>query len=292
MADISMVAAKEQAGSGFSFYDHAMDQKPLNRVTLESELHAAIIQDEFEVYLQPKITLLTGRLSGFEALLRWRSPRRGLTFPGSFIQIAEDTGLIVKIGQIVLDKTCVQISQWRSAGLEAVPVAINVSPQQFVNESFSEEVLKKIRHYNIPNRLIEFEVTETMLMKNMHSVVRQLSAFREHGHRISVDDFGTGYSSLSYLTRLPIDVLKIDQSFVKDLHLDKSKMAVVKTILQLAKNLNLSTVAEGIDSIDSHQYLLSAGCTHGQGFLYNKALAPDSPELLKLIASPVLELEA
>jgi len=289
-ADLAMYAAKAKGGNRFLAYEPVMDKCSIENLKLESALRAAIEQDEFKAYFQPKINMHTAKLCGFEALVRWHSVAEGIVQPDRFIGAAETTGLIIKVGAIVLHKTCEQLVVWRNRKLTLVPVAVNISPQQLMQADFVEEVASILDQHDIQPELIELEITEGMVMENMDACIQRLNILRQRGHKISVDDFGTGYSSLSYIKDLPIDILKIDRSFISGVLNDRGLQSIVRTIMNLAANLNLQTVAEGIEDQKTHQYLGDIGCSMGQGFLYAKPLHPDSPELESLICHQGLAL--
>jgi len=283
-ADIAMYSAKANGGNGVSIYDPKMNRRSLENLKLESSLRAAIEKNEFRAYLQAKVNLRDGRLCGFETLVRWHSATEGIVMPDLFIPAAETTGLIIKVGKIVLMETCKQLDKWQKMGLDLVPIAVNVSPQQLMKSNFTTEVDDVIEQYNLDRRLIEFEITEGMVMKDMDVCIEQLQYLRRRGHTIAVDDFGTGYSSLSYIKELPIDVLKIDRSFMTGLSSDKGQQSIVRTIMELAKNLELKTVAEGVETTDDHNFLEKLGCDTGQGYLYAKPLDPDDSRIFDMMA--------
>lgn len=282
-ADAAMYSVKAKGGNDFAFYTQRMSERSRKELELESELRKAISCEEFQVHYQVKICLATGRLMGLEALLRWLSPDKGMVSPGDFIDVAERTGLIIQVGRWVLHAVAKQLQAWTFEGLNCVPVAVNVSPQQLLQPNFAQDVSDIFSAYDFDHRLIEFEITEGMVMENMESCIDQLKILRLRGHKISVDDFGTGYSSLSYLKKLPIDVLKIDQSFVLTMFEDSEQHSIVKTIIELAHNLQLTVVAEGVETIDIHFALRDLGCTLGQGYFYAKALQADDPVLVQAI---------
>lgn len=283
-ADIAMYSAKENGGNGVSIYDPKMNRRSLENLKLESSLRAAIENNEFHAYLQAKVNLVDGRLCGFETLVRWHSPTEGIIMPDLFIPAAETTGLIIKVGKIVLIETCKQLARWREMGLDLVPIAVNVSPQQLMKPNFATEIDEIIEQYSLDRRLIELEITEGMVMKDMDVCIQQLQYLRSKGHTIAVDDFGTGYSSLSYIKDLPIDVLKIDRSFMTELSSDRGQQSIVRTIMELAKNLELKTVAEGVETTDDHDFLEKLGCDTGQGYLYAKPLNPNDPQIVKMMS--------
>jgi len=269
-ADTAMYNAKQRGGNNFAFYTQTMNERSLNALRLEAEIRQGIRNQEFLPYLQPKISMEDGSIIGAEALIRWRKPKEGLVPPISFIEAAEHTGLIAPLGAIVIHETCRYLSQWKASGGLLVPIAVNVSAKQLLLENFIDVVDDTIAKFGVDPALLEFEITESTVMQDMGAAIKKLHQLRERGHTISVDDFGTGYSSLSYIADLPIDTLKIDQSFVRDMLTDKGKYNIVKTIIELARNLDLKTVAEGIETEDIHQALCALGVDYGQGYLYGR----------------------
>lgn len=285
-ADVAMYSVKDVGGGAYAFYSARMNELSLLALRLESDLRQALKDDEFRVVYQPKVNMKTATISGFEALIRWHSATNGLVRPDMFIDAAERTGIIVQIGMVVIEKVCQQLQAWQEQGLRLLPVAINVSPQQLMQPTFVADALAIINQFPFPNTLIEFEITEGMVMENMDVCIKQLTALKNLGHIISVDDFGTGYSSLAYIRKLPIDVLKIDQSFVQNVDTDVEQQAIVKTVVELARNLKLTIVAEGIESKEIHDYLKSLACDLGQGYLYAKPLSVDDPKLTQMLKTP------
>lgn len=271
-ADAAMYAVKAKGGGNFTYYNASMNSKLLTALKLESDMRLAVRREEFTPYFQPKINMKTGRLVGVEALVRWRKPDLSLVLPGVFIEAAERTGAIIKIGLLVLSKTCEQLSIWSTGPYRNLTIAVNVSAHQLAQDDFLEQIQSLVSKYDFNPRRLEFEITESILMADKSDSILKLSVLRRMGHSISVDDFGTGYSSLSYLTELPIDVLKIDQSFVKNMLLDRKQLSVVKTIIELGENLELTVVAEGIETQAEHELLVSMGCHLGQGFWYAKPM--------------------
>lgn len=282
-ADVAMYSVKAKGGNDFAYYTDRMNEKSLVALKLESDLRKALSEDEFAISYQPKVCLHTGELRGLEALIRWDNPNSGVTMPGLFIDAAERTGIIIKIGFLVLHKVCNDLAQWKKRHQLAPAVAVNVSPLQLLQPNFVEEVIAIMQQYDFNSKLIEFEITEGMVMENMEGCIKQVSVLRNLGHKISVDDFGTGYSSLSYLKKLPIDVLKIDQSFVRGMLEDEDQRSIVKTILALATNLRLSVVAEGIETEQVRDALKEMGCAVGQGYFYAKPIRFDQPILIEIL---------
>jgi len=289
-ADAAMYSVKAKGGNDYAFYTQRMSETSRLELELESELRRAIDQREFRLYYQPKICLATGRLMGLEALLRWVHPQRGLVSPGVFIPVAEKTGLIIKIGLWAIGEVARQLRAWQLDAYDAVPIAVNVSPQQLLQPNFSEELNRLLRASHIACEMVELEITENMVMENMEVCIEQLAKLKSMGHLISIDDFGTGYSSLAYLRKLPIDVLKIDQSFVSGMFEDAEQHSIVKTIIELANNLQLTVVAEGIETKEVHFALRDMGCSLGQGYFYAPPMAADDPLLLECLREGELKI--
>lgn len=288
-ADAAMYSCKGKGGSSFAFYTDDMDKKSATNLRLESDMRRAVNSNEFTTFYQPKVELSSGSLLGFEALVRWHNPVKGLILPGVFIDAAERTGVINKIGLMVLHNACQQLQRWQEKGVSNLTIAINVSPQQLAQGDFITQVKSVINFYSFRPSLLEFEVTEGMLMQDMADSITKLEMLKQMGHSISVDDFGTGYSSLSYLKKLPIDTLKIDQSFITDVLSNTEQRNIVRTIVELAKILDLKLIAEGVETRDVHDYLLSIGCNIGQGFWYGRPMTPKDLDELA-IADEIKEL--
>ena len=270
-ADLAMAHAKRDGGSAARFFEPAMNQSAFERLVLENELRDAVNQDQLVVFYQPKIDMQTGRVAGAEALVRWQHPTAGLLSPGAFIEAAEECGLIGEIGDWVLRAACREAASWRRKGME-LPVAVNVSAMQFDREGFSESVLHALELADLPPHLLELELTESIAMENPERVISQIQPLRDLGVNFAIDDFGTGHSSLSYLTRMPFDVFKIDQSFVRDMTSDHHARIVVETILAMAKALKLETVAEGVETPEQRDMLRAQGATLAQGFLFARPM--------------------
>lgn len=270
-ADLAMAHAKRDGGSSARFFEPAMNQSAFERLVLENELRDAVHQDQLVVFYQPKIDMRDGSVAGAEALVRWQHPTAGLLSPGAFIEAAEECGLIGEIGDWVLRAACIEAARWRTLGIE-IPVAVNVSAMQFEREGFSEAVLHALELANLPPNLLELELTESIAMENPERAIVQVQPLRDRGVNFAIDDFGTGHSSLSYLTRMPFDVFKIDQSFVRDMTTDPHARIVVETILAMAKALKLETVAEGVETREQFEMLRAEGATLAQGFLFARPM--------------------
>tara|TARA_R110002072_G_scaffold132914_1_gene273229 strand:- start:2075 stop:4135 length:2061 start_codon:yes stop_codon:yes gene_type:complete len=270
-ADLAMAHAKRDGGSSARFFESAMNQSAFERLVLENELRDAVHQDQLVVFYQPKIDMRDGSVAGAEALVRWQHPTAGLLSPGAFIEAAEECGLIGEIGDWVLRAACVEAARWRTLGIE-IPVAVNVSAMQFEHEGFSESVLHALELANLPPHLLELELTESIAMDNPERAIVQVQPLRDRGVNFAIDDFGTGHSSLSYLTRMPFDVFKIDQSFVRDMTADPHARIVVETILAMANALKLETVAEGIETQEQFEMLRAEGATLAQGYLFARPM--------------------
>jgi diguanylate cyclase (GGDEF)-like protein len=277
-ADTAMYHAKEQGRNNYQFYAESMNAVALRRLILEGTLRRALEQGEFEVHYQPKISLADGRLTGLEALLRWRDPKLGLVLPPDFIPIAEETGLIGPLGEWVARAVCRQIAEWTRRGLPPLPVSVNLSAQQFRSDKLVAQIWGVLRESGVDPHRLELEITESTLMHDPARVVAQLEELRSLGIQISLDDFGTGYSSLSYLRRLPVDALKIDRSFVRDIGTRADDAALVAAIVSMGKALRLRVVAEGVEREEQRALLRSWGCDEMQGFLVSPAIPPGELE--------------
>jgi diguanylate cyclase (GGDEF)-like protein/PAS domain S-box-containing protein len=266
-ADAAMYHAKEQGRNNYQFYAESMNAVALRRLILEGKLRRALEQDEFELYYQPKACLRTGAITGFEALLRWRDPDLGLILPNDFVPIAEETGLIGGLGYWALGAVCRQIAQWQARGLPPLPISVNLSAHQFRSGRLVEQVRDALGATRVDPRSLELEITESTYLHDEGRVVAQLEELRALGVRISLDDFGTGWSSLSHLRRLPVDVLKIDRSFVRDVVESEDDAALVASIVSMAKALRLRVVAEGVEREVQRERLRVFGCDEMQGYL-------------------------
>ena len=274
-ADAAMYKAKRLGKNNFQFYTPELTEKAFERVVLESNLRNALANNEFTVYFQPKVCLSTGKVIGVEALVRWIHHDLGLLTPGHFLHIAEDAGLIIPLGQFVLEASCKQMQQWRKAGLSIDHVAVNVSGIQIDDQNFISSVENILHKTNCSPNWLELEITESSIMKESEKSIETLNYLKSLGIRFAIDDFGTGYSSLSHLKRLPVDTLKIDRSFISDIHDDSDDLAIVEAIIALANTLQLTVTAEGIENIFQESLLQKLKCDVGQGFYYFKPAPPE-----------------
>jgi EAL domain-containing protein (putative c-di-GMP-specific phosphodiesterase class I) len=249
-----------------------MGRKAMRKLQMQTLLRAALANGEMDVFYQPKVELKSGAIVGAEALLRWHNLELGHVSPAEFIPCAEETGLIHPIGEWVLNTVCFQVRKWRDAGLDNVHVSVNLSGHQFLDKNLGKIVEQAIRSNDIPAQFIELEITESTLMRNINYANLVLRSLKDIGVTISLDDFGTGYSSLNYLKNLPIDTLKIDKSFVDEVHASADDAAIALTIIALSRNLGMTVVAEGVENREQYVFLQNNGCDLIQGFYISKAL--------------------
>ena len=281
-ADIAMYRAKEKGRNNWQFYAAEMTAKASENLMIETELRGAIERHELELHYQPQLNLVTGKIAAVEALLRWRNPRLGNIAPDRFIPIAEESGLIVPIGEWVLRTACEQVQRWRVAGLASLRVAVNLSVRQCREGDFYEKVRRILADSGLPPEALELEVTESLLLQKVGGNATALEQLDALGVRFAIDDFGTGYSSLSYLKRLPIDVLKIDRSFVRDIAADPDDAAIVRAIITLARSLGIEVVAEGVETAAQLHFLRANHCDAMQGYYFSKPQPADAiAELIK-----------
>jgi diguanylate cyclase (GGDEF)-like protein/PAS domain S-box-containing protein len=271
-ADTAMYRAKESGRAGYQFYLPQMNERAAERLKIESRLRGALERGEFVLHYQPKVGLDSGEISGFEALLRWQHPERGLVPPLDFIPILEDTGLIVPVGEWVVRSVCLQLRQWQREGVPLRPVAVNLSARQFQQADLDVVIARIVSQSGIDPGLLEFELTESMLMNDPEAAVRTLQRMKTWGVRLSVDDFGTGYSSLAYLKRFPLDALKIDRAFIRDITTDPDDAAITLAIIGLAHSMKLTVIAEGVETEAQLAYLRARGCDEMQGYYFARPL--------------------
>ncbi len=269
-ANSALQSAKRDGGNKYCYYETKMNSSAADKLKLEGDLRKALKYNEFLLHYQPQVNGQRGTIIGVEGLLRWQSPERGLVAPFHFIPLLEETGLIIDVGDWVLRKACVQQKQWAEEGRIPITISVNISVRQFSQVDFITRVKNIIAETGASPSLIRLEITESLLLENADSVVELLEEFRSMGFSISIDDFGTGYSSLSYLKRLPIDELKIDRSFVKDISTEIDDGTIAKTIIALAKSLQLKVIAEGVEIKEQLSFLLQQGCLNIQGFYFSK----------------------
>ncbi len=269
-ADVAMYEAKAQGRNRFSFYREALRAATATRLLLENDLRQAVESQEFMLHYQPQVDVRTGAITGVEALLRWNHPTRGLLPPSQFIAVAEETGLIMPIWEWVLVSVLIQHNIWRDAGIGAVPIGVNLSTAQLVDPGLAARVDEIAQILGVAPQFIELEITESMLMVDYDAAVHTLNQLRGMGVKIAIDDFGTGYSSLSYLRRLPFDKLKLDQSFTRDAVACEQDAAITRAIVSMAHSLELSVVAEGVETVAQLEFLMGLGCTTMQGYLLGR----------------------
>jgi diguanylate cyclase (GGDEF)-like protein/PAS domain S-box-containing protein len=274
-ADAAMYKAKEEGRNNFQFYSTEMTEQAFERIIMKANLRQALDNDEFIVCYQPQIDCMRGKLIGMEALIRWQHPNMGLILPTKFIPIAEDSGLIVEIDQWIMKTAMYQIKKWYKEGLEPGILALNLTLTHLKRDDFIQKLRESMEEINFKSEWLELEITEGEVMKKYEEVASKLQEIHDMGIGIAIDDFGTGYSSLSYLKRLPVNKLKIDQSFIKDIPEDEEDVAIVKAIISLAKNLNLDIIAEGVETVVQKEFLLANGCRNIQGYYYGEPMHAD-----------------
>lgn len=271
-ADIAMYKAKESGKNGYRFFSPDMNASYHNRIVLENELRNAIRAEEFELYYQPQYSISRRRIVGLESLIRWNHPTHGVLNPGGFIDLAEENGLICSISDWVLDSACSNLARWRRSGHTDLRMAVNLSPLEFDRADIVERILSVVRRHDIPPELLEIEITENLLLKDIVGIVDKVRTLRDRGIRISIDDFGTRYSSLNYLRRFPITSIKIDQSFVADLTEATAGSPIISAITGIAKGFGLHLVAEGVETEHQLTALLTMGCDEMQGYFFSPPL--------------------
>ncbi len=278
---MAMERAKQQGQNKYQFYCNELNNNLQERLILEKDLRNAIANGEMILYYQPQICLSSGKIIGVEALLRWYSPIHGFVSPAKFIPIAEETGLIVSIGEWVLRTACAQNLSWQLVGLPFIKMAVNISSRQFKEQNLVDITTQVLQETGLKAKYLELEITETLIIENVQQVINTMNQLHEIGITLSLDDFGTGYSSLNYLKRLPIDILKIDQSFVRELTVGSDDAAIVKAIISLAHNLQLSVIAEGVETQAQLEYLQRNGCDEIQGYYISRPIPAEA--LAKLL---------
>jgi EAL domain-containing protein (putative c-di-GMP-specific phosphodiesterase class I)/GGDEF domain-containing protein/PAS domain-containing protein len=266
---------RRAGGNDFAIYDEAMGQAAANTLRMITDLQHAVENGELLLHYQPKVDTASGRLLGMEALVRWMHPERGMISPAEFIPVAEDTGMIVAIGRWVLREACRQNAAWQQAGLRPLRVAVNLSARQFRSNNLLDEIDAALSETALPESLLELEITESMVMEDPERVINLLDKIRSRGIHLSLDDFGTGHSSLAYLKRFPIDCVKIDRAFIKDMPENTDDVAIARTIVAMAKSLGLTTVAEGVETAEQLELLKTMGCDQIQGYFFSRPLPAD-----------------
>jgi diguanylate cyclase (GGDEF)-like protein/PAS domain S-box-containing protein len=279
-ADLSMYRVKNNGRNNYEFYIPDMNKEAYEDLVIEKNLHHALENNELILHYQPKFNALSGEVIGMEALVRWQNPTLGLVPPIKFIGLAEESGLIVPIGKWVLKTACQQNRTWQKSGFAPMRVAVNLSVRQFEEGNLAEMVEDMLRQTGLEPKYLELEVTETMAMKNMELIIRNLRKLRNLGVHIALDDFGTGYSSLKYLKNIPVDTLKIDRSFINDLNLNPSYSAIIDAIINIAKKLELGIIAEGVETEEQSNFLIEKKCYEMQGYLFSKPVTKEEFEKL------------
>lgn len=293
-ADSAMYIAKQGGKNDVRFFSNEIKTRSIDRLMMETSLRHALDRNELRLHYQPKLDVATGRISGVEALLRWCHPDLGELAPNRFIPLAEETGLIVPIGRWVMKTACAQNMAWQREGLPAISMAVNVSPRQFSDENLLNDINDALSSSGMDPRLLQIEITESMVMLNVERAIQLLDAIQSRGVRLAIDDFGTGYSSMSVMKRFPVDTIKIDRSFVRDLPQNSEDRAIAQAIIGMGKALGLTIVAEGVETSEQQEFLREHACDEIQGFLFSKPVAADKiAELLQLqcVTAPTLQPE-
>jgi EAL domain-containing protein (putative c-di-GMP-specific phosphodiesterase class I) len=285
-ADTAMYRAKELGRNRYAFFTQEMNDRVESQLVLEAGLQRAVRNDEFVLLYQPRVSAATRRVVGVEALLRWQHPERGLVSPADFIPLLEETNLIVPVGAWVLETACRQAREWRDGGLP-LRMSVNISSRQFRNETLVQTVASALESSGLEPELLELELTESLLIENTESAISIMTRFKKLGVLVSIDDFGTGYSSFAYLKQFPIDFLKVDRTFIRDLARNPKDAAIVEAISALARSLGIGLIAEGVEEVHQAEYLRTCYCTEMQGWLFGRAVpAEELPNLVSRIAAP------
>ncbi|MBL4584943.1 MAG: EAL domain-containing protein [Pseudomonadales bacterium] len=279
-ADTAMYAIKQRGKNGHQLYQSEFDNPCPDRIVIENDLRRALDREEFTLHYQPQVDVMTGKMSGLEALVRWDHPEQGQLLPVEFIDIAEQSGMVVPLGKWVIEKAIQDWTSWEARGLRIDRIAVNISPLQIAQPSFADDVIEVLASYAMPATFLEIEITEGMLMDDTSDAIAKLRQLSEHGINIAIDDFGTGYSSLSYLKKFPLRTLKIDRAFIEDIESKDVDAYLVNAIVSIAKGLELELVAEGVETWAQLEYLKARGCDKVQGFLFSKAVTANEVERL------------
>jgi predicted signal transduction protein with EAL and GGDEF domain len=279
-ADMALYGAKGDGRGTYRFFEQEMDARMRARRELEMDLRNALVNAEFELYYQPLVNLKTNEITAFEALVRWNHPTRGLISPAEFIPVAEETGLIIALGEWVLRRACAETAHWP----EHIKVAVNLSPSQLKSRNLTELVVSALAESGMAPSRLQLEITETVLMHNTFNTLATLHQLRKLGVQIAMDDFGTGYSSLSYLRSFPFDKIKIDRSFIQDLSNGAEPLAIVHAVAGLARSLNMVSTAEGVETQQQMDQLQAVGCTEMQGYLFSHARP--AADIVRLFLTP------
>jgi diguanylate cyclase (GGDEF)-like protein len=286
-ADTAMYQAKENGRQSYQFFKPAMNVRAVERQSIEESLRRALERQEFALHYQPKVDLRTGAINGAEALIRWTHPTRGLVPPGQFIPVAEECGLILPIGKWVLREACKQARAWVNAGMPMLSMAVNISSMEFRDDNFLDGVFAILDETGMDPRSLELELTESVLMKRAESAASVLQTLRGRGVQVAVDDFGTGYSSLSYLRKFPIDALKIDQSFVRQITTSPNETTIVTAVISMGRSLKLRVIAEGVETQEELAFLQAHECDEAQGYYFSRPVP--AQQFVKLLETAITE---
>jgi len=279
-ADAAMYHAKSSGRNSYKFYTSDLNARAREILAIESQLRFALEREEFTLHYQPQVAMADGRITGAEALIRWNHPSLGLLGPVRFIEVAEERGFIVQIGNWVIREACRQLALWHNQGLPKMSLAVNLSALQFRQQDLAEVLETALRSHGLSADMLDVEVTESVIMEDVTTTLQAIDSIKGMGLQLSIDDFGTGYSSLSYLKRFKADKLKIDRSFVRDIPNDPEDSAIARAIINMAKNLNMQVVAEGVETIDQWRFLKQEGCDLIQGYLLAKPMPPEDFAIL------------
>ncbi|MCP4118516.1 MAG: EAL domain-containing protein [Desulfobacteraceae bacterium] len=279
-AEIAMHKTKASGKNSYSLFETGMNQRMIKRIELEADLRHGLGKNEFKLYYQPKVSVETGKISGMEALIRWDNAEKGLISPGDFIPVAEETGLIEPIGAWVLNQACIQTRKWHDLGYESLKIAVNLSAVQFRDKDLANKIRAALNNAGLHPRFLNLEITESLVMYDVEAAIDTMNRIADLGVSFSIDDFGTGYSSLSYLKRFPVAILKVDQSFVREIPGSKDDMVIARTILSMAKSLNMKTVAEGVETEAQLEFMQANHCDEIQGYYYSPPVPADRFQVL------------
>jgi EAL domain-containing protein (putative c-di-GMP-specific phosphodiesterase class I) len=283
-ADLAMYLAKEEGKNNFQSYSSDISTSSIEKLKIDTHLRRALERNEFTLQYQAKVNMATREITGVEALLRWWNRDLGAVSPAQFIPIAEDIGLIVPIGKWVLKTACAQNVAWRKQGLPPVCMCVNVSPRQFMDANIVSDIRSALAESGMPGELLELEITEGVIMQNVNQAIGTLNAIKKMGVRLAIDDFGTGYSSLAQLKLFPIDTLKVDRSFIREITVDAEDRAITEAIVAMGRSLGVRVVAEGVETAEQEAFLKSLACDEMQGFYFSKPAHPDV--LAELLRQP------
>jgi EAL domain-containing protein (putative c-di-GMP-specific phosphodiesterase class I) len=281
---------KHKSEFGYQFFDHHVQDLSVRHLQLEVELHQAVANEEWVLHYQPKLDVAQRQIVGVEALIRWNHPQRGIVSPYEFIEFAERRGFIVQIGDWVIREACRQLRNWLDLGIHDCKIAINLSSVQLVQSDIVHRIMQNLEEFKVPPRMLEIEITETILMENVRQAIESLERLHARGITIAIDDFGTGYSSLSYLKTLPIDSLKIDRGFVNDICSDENDQKIVQTLITMAHSMGMKVIAEGVEDREQFALLSEYAVDEIQGYLLSKPVEPQTLETM--LRNPVPQLDA